>query len=188
MVSRKKQQKKPQLSLLVKNSKLIKLARLVLDALDEGFPPLVLGIMSPAQDIRLVYDLNVNLGWALTRYKDVICRHSKTLTRHAIYRGNYYGSSISLFWNSPESSEWVSKTDQTGAGLFSKEIEEPPMLRFLRKPKNISALLTIDPELSQNEMVILQNRLSMSPSLVNYEQIPWLSIRGRENLLFEPIK
>ena len=105
-----------------------------------------------------------------------------------MFRGCYSGSDVNLFWNYPEDSEWVSKSNNKGTGLFSKETEDAPLLNFIIKPKNISALITIDPELSQNEMVILQNKLLMSPSVVNHKQIPWLSIRGRENLLFEPIK
>lgn len=164
------------------------MGRLVLDALDEGPPPFVIGITSSAQDVQLVYELNVSLGVALSRSKDVICRQSKIITRHALYHGNYSGSNINLFWNYPENSEWISKIDRKGAGLFSKEIEEAPMLSFITKPKNVSAILTIDPGLSQNEMVILKNKLLVSPSLVYQKHIPWLRIRGRENLLFEPIK
>lgn len=164
------------------------MGRLVLDALNEYSPPFVIGITSSVQDIQLVYELNVNLGFSLSRSADAFCRNSKIIARHALFRGSYSGSDINLFWNYPEDSEWVSKSNNKGTGLFSKETEDAPLLNFIIKPKNISALITIDPELSQNEMVILQNKLLMSPSIVNHKQIPWLSIRGRENLLFETIK
>tara|TARA_B110000444_G_scaffold238400_1_gene251955 strand:- start:3474 stop:3968 length:495 start_codon:yes stop_codon:yes gene_type:complete len=164
------------------------LGRLVLDALNEYSSPFVIGITSSVQDIQLVYELNVNLGFALSRSADAFCRNSKIIARHALFRGSYSGSDVNLFWNYPEDSEWVSKSNNKGTGLFSKETEDAPLLNFIIKPKNISALITIDPELSQNEMVILQNKLLMSPSIVNHKQIPWLSIRGRENLLFETIK
>ena len=164
------------------------MGRLVLDALNECPPPFVLGITSSAQDVQLVYELNVSLSFALSRSADALCRNSKIIAHHALFRGNYSGSDVSLFWNYPEDSEWISKSNHKGTGLFSKEIENAPLLNFIIKPRNISALLTIDPELSQNEMVILQDKLLMSPSIVNYKQIPWLSIRGRENLLFEPVK
>ncbi len=164
------------------------MGRLVLDNQDEGSSPTVFGITCAFSDIGLVFDLNFIFGWGLFRVSDIRCRHSSVITTHAIYRGIFSGSEISLFWNAPEFSEWALGERKTGGGLFSGEDEVAPKLLFLKNPKKIHALLTIDPELSQKEMLILRQKILKTTFVLNIIQLPWLSIRGRENLLFEPIK
>ncbi len=88
----------------------------------------------------------------------------------------------------PRVSNWISKDLSKGAGLFSEEIEDAPFLRFIRKPKNVDALIIIEPELSQNEMLILQKTMDKTSSIVGAKSVPWLEIKDRENLRFDTQK
>jgi hypothetical protein len=105
-----------------------------------------------------------------------------------LYKGGGNGEDVHVFWNRPESSNWVSKDLSKGAGLFSDETEDAPFLRFIRKPKNIDALIIIEPELSRNEMLILQKTMETTSSIVGAKPIPWLEIKNRENLRFDTQK
>ena len=164
------------------------MGRLVLNVQDENDSPSVLGLSTTLDDITFVFKLNHVFNWKLKRAQDLLCYQGKVLTRHVIYKGGGNGENIHVFWNRPESSNWVSKDLCKGDGLFSDETEDAPFLRFIRKPKNIDALIIIEPELSRNEMLILQKTMDTTSSIVGTKHIPWLEIKNRENLRFDTQK
>jgi hypothetical protein len=162
--------------------------RLVLNVQDENDSPSVLGLSTILDDITFVFKLNQIFNWRLKRAQDLLCYQGKVLTRHVLYKGGGNGEDVHVFWNRPESSNWVSKDLSKGAGLFSDETEDAPFLRFIRKPKNIDALIIIEPELSRNEMLILQKTMETTSSIVGAKPLPWLEVKGRENLRFDTQK
>ena len=164
------------------------MGRLVLNVQDENGSPSVLGLSTILDDITFVFKLNQIFNWRLKRAQDLLCYQGKVLTRHVLYKGGGNGEDVHVFWNRPESSNWVSKDLSKGAGLFSDETEDAPFLRFIRKPKNIDALIIIEPELSRNEMLILQKTMETTSSIVVAKPIPWLEIKNRENLRFDTQK
>ncbi len=164
------------------------MGRLVLNVQDENDSPSVLGLSTILDDITFVFKLNQIFNWRLKRAQDLLCYQGKVLTRHVLYKGGGNGEDVHVFWNRPESSNWVSKDLSKGAGLFSDETEDAPFLRFIRKPKNIDALIIIEPELSRNEMLILQKTMETTSSIVGAKPIPWLGIKNRENLRFDAQK
>lgn len=161
------------------------MGRLVLNVQDESDIPSVMGVSAILGDIAFVFKLNEVFNWKLKRASDVLCYHEKVITKHVLYRGVSGCEEINVFWNQPESSDWISKKSLKGTGLFSEETEAAPLLRFLKKPKNIDALILIEPKLSQNEMLILQKTMDTIPSIVGVKTIPWLEIKNRENLHFD---
>ena len=164
------------------------MGRLVLNVQDENDNPSVFGLSTTFDDISFVFTLNQIFNWRLKRAPDLICYQGKVVTRHVLYKGGYNGEDVHVFWNHPESSDWVSKDLSKGAGLFSEEAEDAPFLRFIRKPKNVDALIIIEPELSQNEMLILQKTMDTISSIVGAKPIAWLGIKSRENLRFDAQK
>ena len=164
------------------------MGRLVLNVQDENDNPSVLGLSTTLNDIAFVFKLNQVFNWKLKRAPDLFCYLGGVVTRHALYKGGGIGENVHVFWNHPESSNWISKDLSKGAGLFSEEIEVAPFLRFIRKPKTIDALIVIEPELSQNEMLILQKTMYKTSSIVGTKPLPWLEIKGRENLRFDTQK
>ena len=164
------------------------MGRLVLNVQDENDSPSVLGLSTILDDITFVFKLNQIFNWRLKRAQDLLCYQGEVLTRHVLYKGGGNGEDVHVFWNRPESSNWVSKDLSKGAGLFSDETEDAPFLRFIRKPKNIDALIIIEPELSRNEMLILQKTMETTSSIVGAKPIPWLEIKNRENLRFDTQK
>lgn len=164
------------------------MGRLVLNVQDENDNPSVLGLSTALSDITFVFKLNQVFHWKLKREPDLLCYQDKVVTRHVLYRGSGIGEDIHVFWNHPESSDWISKDLTKGAGLFSGETEDAPFLRFVRKPKNVDALIIIEPELSRNEMLILQKSMDTISSIVGAKPIPWLGIKNRENLRFDAQK
>jgi hypothetical protein len=162
--------------------------RLVLNVQDENDNPSVFGLSTALDDISFVFTLNQIFNWKLKRVPDLLCYQGKVVTRHVLYKGGGSGEDVHVFWNHPESSDWVSKDLSKGAGLFSEEAEDAPFLRFIRKPKNVDALIIIEPELSQNEMLILQKTMDTTSSIVGAKPIAWLGIKSRENLRFDTQK
>ena len=150
--------------------------------------PSVLGLSTTLDDITFVFKLNQVFNWRLKRAPDLFCYVGEVVTQHVLYKGGGNGENVHVMWNHPESSNWISKDLSKGAGLFSEEIEGAPFLRFIRKPKNIDALIIIEPELSQNEMLILQKTMDTISSIVGAKPIAWLGIKSRENLRFDTQK
>ena len=164
------------------------MGRLVLNVQDENDNPSVLGLSTTLDDIAFVFKLNQVFNWRLKRAPDLFCYVGEVVTQHVLYKGGGNGENVHVLWNQPESSNWISKDLSKGAGLFSEEIEGAPFLRFIRKPKNIDALIIIEPELSQNEMLILQKTMDTISSIVGAKPIAWLGIKSRENLRFDTQK
>ena len=161
--------------------------RLVLDVVDDGPPPSVLGLSTSLSDISLVFALNRSLSWGLIRHEDWRCVQKPLYSTHALYRGVSAGKDISLLWNLPESTDWIQPPSSTSTDLFSEEVAAAPKRTLVQKPKNLHALLIVDPELSQQEMVILQRRIASIPGVVGQNILPWSTLRERENFLFEPL-
>ena len=164
------------------------MGRLVLNVQDENDNPSVLGLSTTLDDIAFVFKLNQVFNWRLKRAPDLFCYVGEVVTQHVLYKGGGNGENVHVMWNHPESSNWISNDLSKGAGLFSEEIEGAPFLRFIRKPKNIDALIIIEPELSQNEMLILQKTMDKTSSIVGAKPLPWLEVKGRENLRFDTQK
>ena len=161
--------------------------RLVLDVVDDGPPPSVLGLSTSLSDISLVFALNAHLSWSLERHADWRCIQKPLYSTHALYRALHRGLNISLMWNLPESSDWIDRPAPAAADLFSEEVATPPKRPLVQKPKNLHALLILEPELSPQEMVILQRRIASIPGVVGQNVLPWSTLRERENFLFEPL-
>lgn len=161
--------------------------RLVLDVVDDGPPPSVLGLSTSLSDISLVFALNRSLSWGLIRHEDWRCVQKPLYSTHALYRGVSAGKDISLLWNLPESTDWIQPPSSTSTDLFSEEVAAAPKRTLVQKPKNLHALLIVEPELSQQEMVILQRRIASIPGVVGQNILPWSTLRERENFLFEPL-
>ena len=161
--------------------------RLVLDVVDDGPPPSVLGLSTSLSDISLVFALNHGLSWGLIRHEDWRCVQKPLYSTHALYRGVSAGKDISLLWNLPESTDWIQPPSSTSTDLFSEEVAAAPKRTLVQKPKNLHALLIVEPELSQQEMVILQRRIASIPGVVGQNILPWSTLRERENFLFEPL-
>jgi len=161
--------------------------RLVLDVVDDGPPPSVLGLSTSLSDISLVFALNAGLSWQLVRHEDWRCVQKPLYSTHALYRGVCAGQDVSLLWNLPESTDWIQAPAATSADLFSEEVAAAPKRVLVQKPKNLHALLIVEPELSPQEMVILQRRIASIPGVVGQNILPWSTLRERENFLFEPL-
>lgn len=161
--------------------------RLVLDVVDDGPPPSVLGLSTSLSDISLVFALNAHLGWAFKRFPDWPCSQPPLASIHALYRTHFRGQDLALLWNVPESTEWIKAPKPAALDLFSEEISAPPKRVLVQKPKNLHALLILEPELSPQEMVILQRRIASIPGVVGQNILPWSTLRERENFLFEPL-
>ena len=161
--------------------------RLVLDVVDDGPPPSVLGLSTSLSDVSLVFALNRSLSWGLIRHEDWRCVQKPLYSTHALYRGVSAGKDISLLWNLPESTDWIQPPSSTSTDLFSEEVAAAPKRTLVQKPKNLHALLIVEPELSQQEMVILQRRIASIPGVVGQNILPWSTLRERENFLFEPL-
>ena len=161
--------------------------RLVLDVVDDGPPPSVLGLSTRLSDVSLVFAINAGLSWALTRYPDWRCIQKPLYSTHALYRGICDGVEVSLLWNIPDEADWIGAPSSGGLDLFSEQTSEVPKRPLLQKPKNLHAVLIIEPELSPQEMVILQRRIASIPGVVGQNILPWSTLRERENFLFEPL-
>ena len=161
--------------------------RLVLDVVDDGPPPSVLGLSTSLSDVSLVFALNRSLSWGLIRHEDWRCVQKPLYSTHALYRGLCHGLDVSLLWNAPESSTWIEAPASAAVDLFSEEVTEAPKRVLIKKPKNLHALLIVEPELSPQEMVILQRRIASIPGVVGQNILPWSTLRERENFLFEPL-
>lgn len=161
--------------------------RLVLDVVDDGPPPSVLGLSTRLSDISLVFALNTGLSWSLVRHSDWRCVQKPLYSTHALYRGICDGLEVSLLWNLPDEAAWIDPPSSGGLDLFSGEIVAAPMRPLVQKPKNLHAVLILEPELSPQEMVILQHRIASTPGVVGQTILPWSTLRERENFLFEPL-
>ena len=163
------------------------MSRLVLDVVDEGPPPSILGLSTSLSDVSLVFTLNTALSWSLVRYSDWRCVQPPLHSYHALYRCHFQGRDISLMWNLPEKSAWTSAPRAAPLDLFSEEASAPPLRPLLQKPIRVHGLLVIDPALSPEEMVILQRRIASALGVVGQHVLPWSILRERENFLFEQL-
>ena len=163
------------------------MSRLVLDDVDEGTPPSLLGLSSALSDTSLVFQLNHHLRWALGRVEDHRCVQTPLRTTHALYRGHLGAQEQALFWNITEESAWLSGHAPASQDLFSAEDSDAPKRPLVQKPARIHAVLILDPPLSPAEMVILQRQIAQIPGVVGQNILPWSTLRVRDHFLLEPL-
>ena len=84
------------------------MGRLVLNVQNESENPSVLGLSTALGDIAFVFKLNQIFNWKLKRAPDLSCYQEKVVTRHVLYKGGGGGEGVHVFWNHPESSDWIS--------------------------------------------------------------------------------
>lgn len=163
------------------------MSRLVLDDVDEGTPPSLLGLSTSLSDPTLVFFLNQTLSWSLRRVEDLSCVQAPLRSRHALYRGAVGAQEQALFWNTPEETAWLAGHTPSSSGLFSGEDTAPPRRPFLQKPPRIHAVLILDPPLSPGEMVNLQRQIALISGVVGQNVLPWSTLRVRDHFLLEPL-
>ncbi len=164
------------------------MSRLVLDVVDDSLPPSILGIHTSIDDVALVYALNQELDWGLCRFPEWKCIQPHLYSYHAFYRTHWQNVTISLLWNVPEETTWINTPPTKEADLFSNEEPMlPPKRPLINHPGSPNAFLVFDPELSPQEMVILQRQIASVRGVVQQRFLPWSTLRERENFLFEPL-
>ncbi|MDG1252891.1 MAG: hypothetical protein P8N56_04355 [Schleiferiaceae bacterium] len=164
------------------------MSRLVLDEVDEGPPPSLLGLSTSLSDVTFIFRLNQTLRWGLRRVGDLDCIQAPIRSGHALFRNAQGAQEQAVFWNFPDHSAWLKGEAPASNDLFSETLSEAPKRPLVQKPKNIHAVLIMDPPLSPGEMVILQRQIASIPEVLGQQVLPWSSLRVRENFLLEPLK
>ena len=163
------------------------MSRLVLDDVDEGPPPSLLGLSTALSDVSFIFQVNHSLRWTLRRVEDLACIQSPIRSHHALFRGAQGAQEQAVFWNLPDESTWLAGEAPPSDDLFSESLSAAPKRPLVQKPKNIHAVLIMDPPLSPAEMVILQRQIASIPGVLGQQILPWSSLRVRENFLLEPL-